>query len=296
MRSKARSYFSLIELIVVVAILLVLISLLSPSLNNMISSSYYTGCAHQLKQLGTGSAIYVEDEGALPISLVNSSSALSPLFYINNNAEQSDAFEYMALNFFGAQDGIGTKNWKAGTRGALECPSKEVPGNGSFTEAWDVSYLSTSFLGSWDALRYGHDPQGRGYPQTRYGLTRVQNAEGYEIFGYRGSTRWEHPNQLSPKSPKKSGHIYPLSAQSPMAWPLFFDHSINSKGVYTYSSDNHGDSHGVKGMNVLYLDGSVTRQDADPLWMGNYAGKKTGNFTIWYLPYLRFSNFQFYDP
>jgi len=53
--------FSLIELLIVFSIFGILISLLQPSLKSIISSSGFIGCSNNLKQIGGGHFLYMED-------------------------------------------------------------------------------------------------------------------------------------------------------------------------------------------------------------------------------------------
>ena len=66
---KRKTPFSLIELIVVFAILALLVSLLQPSLKSILSSSDNLLCQSQLKQFGTATRLYTSDyDDYLPIS------------------------------------------------------------------------------------------------------------------------------------------------------------------------------------------------------------------------------------
>lgn len=61
MRKDSPKYFSLIELLIVVVILAILVSLLLPALNKARKAGQYSACTNNLKQLGTASSMYMND-------------------------------------------------------------------------------------------------------------------------------------------------------------------------------------------------------------------------------------------
>lgn len=58
---KKLNYFSLIELLIVVSIILILISLIQPALTKVIRSAQNTVCQNQLKQIGYATHLYADD-------------------------------------------------------------------------------------------------------------------------------------------------------------------------------------------------------------------------------------------
>lgn len=65
-RSKSdQNFFTLIELIVVIAILAIMASILQPALKNTILKSQQIQCSSNLKQIGSMSAMYIDDHSGL---------------------------------------------------------------------------------------------------------------------------------------------------------------------------------------------------------------------------------------
>lgn len=68
---KANRAFSLIEMLVVIAIIAILASLLMPALMNSLESAYRTGCQNRMKSLYSGLSMYSSDyNGYLPPSAI----------------------------------------------------------------------------------------------------------------------------------------------------------------------------------------------------------------------------------
>lgn len=60
-RSKRGYFFTIIELLVVVAVLSILVSLLLPALGKARAKAWSSGCLSNLKQIGQYSALYTGD-------------------------------------------------------------------------------------------------------------------------------------------------------------------------------------------------------------------------------------------
>lgn len=66
---RRRSIFSLIELLIVIAVIAILAALFLPALNKAREKAYDIACISNLKQIGTGYVLYLDDSnGTFPLS------------------------------------------------------------------------------------------------------------------------------------------------------------------------------------------------------------------------------------
>ena len=79
MSTKEYKRFTLIELLIVVAIIGILITLLLPSLKNAREEAQSAVCKSNLKQIGAGAFLYIgNNNGIMPTSNINSTAVFSP--------------------------------------------------------------------------------------------------------------------------------------------------------------------------------------------------------------------------
>jgi prepilin-type N-terminal cleavage/methylation domain-containing protein len=96
-RLPARSGFSLVELLVVMAIIAILAALLLPAVQSVREAANRTSCANNLKQIGLAMQMYVNDKGALPPSRLENGGATWAVLILPY-LEQHDLYNQWDLN------------------------------------------------------------------------------------------------------------------------------------------------------------------------------------------------------
>lgn len=114
---KTRSAFTLIELLVVVAIIVVLIALMLPSLNKARQQARLVTCMSNVRQLGTATFLYLQDNNDwFPPPYDTAKNNLS--WYVGGLLGQNGSGEQKWQNYFGTQ--------VAGMRTKFHCPASRA--------------------------------------------------------------------------------------------------------------------------------------------------------------------------
>lgn len=139
MRARCRKIFTLVELLVVIAVIAVLMSLLLPALGQAKGMARRIGCVNNEKQIGTAMALYASDfDGWMP------------------DASAQPWMLYQLNLYVRCQPDVGTldntaQGWRA-PRGPFFCPDTEIFGRDptllfAYTnEAAGPSYASTRWI------------------------------------------------------------------------------------------------------------------------------------------------------
>lgn len=83
--SLVNSYFTLVELLVVISIIIILVSMLLPALNKARDRAKSTKCVSNLKQLGVGFAFYSDENNGFAPRYVDTSSLITWAKLLVNN-------------------------------------------------------------------------------------------------------------------------------------------------------------------------------------------------------------------
>ncbi len=282
MSSIRRKGFTLIELLVVISIVALLISLLMPALSRSRESARDIACKSNLRQVGIGSWAYATDHrGLVPIYIVSGSASHNPQNHASNPVFQRFASQYLRSS---------TQADQMLYAGTLRCPGRDM--SRASSQVFVGSYISGHVVAS-HYTRYMDTAYGtNGWRPKIEGNTLLKNdlAAFYDSsnsFSTMASYTFTRPMNVYMA---KHGSAMPIMADDTLARGMTaWNNSAHTYGVRR--PWNHG-SDSQRNLNALYVDGSVTGQKGDLLWVGDYAGIHTqtdtnANFRTWYYPYIR---------
>jgi prepilin-type N-terminal cleavage/methylation domain-containing protein/prepilin-type processing-associated H-X9-DG protein len=158
---RSRRGFTLVELLVVIAVIGILVALLLPAVQAARESARRSQCANQLRQLGLAAHSYVDAQQKFPPGVRQwyFSSAVShrgvPLFaYLLPYIEEANA-----LVQWDYEDPINNANQGAASRTSVViplflCPSDDIPANPITTADRDWTYALSSYGGNGGTRSY----------------------------------------------------------------------------------------------------------------------------------------------
>ena len=238
---RCRSLFTLVELLIVISVLLVLISLLQPSLRRALSLGRELTCKSNLNTIYGGYALYTEDSaGALPFgqryeppsitvtwteAIINYliPKPLPNMFLQDNNSTTTQMHTYpnIDLSFLQCPE----------HENSLEYRKKTFHNNIVTKGARVLSYVAVNGP---SGFNWSHNINQLPSPQGTYLLTEIFHEHG--MLGYRTVSTVGHPEQ-----------IVQWTEQTPL-YP-----------------------HGAQEYNFLYSDGHIVKE----FIYENYSGDKT---------------------
>jgi prepilin-type N-terminal cleavage/methylation domain-containing protein/prepilin-type processing-associated H-X9-DG protein len=146
-KAHARSAFTLIELLTVIAIIGILAAIIIPTVGKVRSSARTAKCLSNLRQLAMGNRLHAQD---------NKDRMVNPLGYQGLSwNKQLEPYLGKAAGLNGDGGGVSNSGWTDNTRSVTNCPSRE-----SGTEVNVASY-------GWNGAMY-HDSSYAGGVNTRW--------------------------------------------------------------------------------------------------------------------------------
>jgi len=282
-RGRGRSAFTLVELLVVIGIIAILIGILLPSLNKARQSAKAVQCMSNMKQLGNGFILYVNNyKGYLPwTGNSDGNSTVNPIgpwddsaYWANAVPKLVGAHSYFELLTLGTAPGMADNN-------LFICPSAGPAGSNNLA-ADPNSDKNKDVLGPKGGfIMYGNAP-GTAPAYLTNDASALTNVEGHEVF-------WSYAinSKIDNSLNTSVTHIYftKVSTMKPNAEvPLLVEKGMNYSEIHPRmpltTSINRGKTTWTrmttrhrKGGNILFVDGHVDWLLTDDLVPNTNTGK-----------------------
>ncbi len=237
---KRHNAFTLVELLVVVAIISLLMSLLIPALNKARDLARTTRCGSNLRTIGQGFSLYVNDfMGWLPpVDAMKSHASSSEPWYFTKDYQMWHSIgPYLGNPEWGGftSDGDFTKTVRKGRiRGTVwYCPDPRDPGWGGVHPQLDYppahGYLESGYLkddGGWDTIEYPRRAAAVALPSAA-----VHVADAYAFRSSNGKAY----------NPKWLGSAKSVAEQTNTQFDLYRHN--NGQGAMILFADSHATYH-----------------------------------------------------
>ncbi|OGV54411.1 MAG: hypothetical protein A2017_03795 [Lentisphaerae bacterium GWF2_44_16] len=132
MKKRTKLVFTLLELLIVIAIITILAGLLLPALKSARERTKSISCANQMKQIGTAMHMYENDHNDWII----------PVHW----TEKGESRTWIQRIYYG--DYIKKKS------PTFRCPAHTSPVLNYYDSAFEMSYIWSSYMGYWDYTYY----------------------------------------------------------------------------------------------------------------------------------------------
>ena len=293
------SFFTLIELLVVIAIIAILAAMLMPALERARDEARLAACRSNLHQVGLAIHMYLVGDAVFPQHVPGSQSWRAKMYFKKMNRAWHDqlveSYQTWAGDYGVAPDPTRTQGFKPKDHGLLRCPGNPNPAPGSvFADngsgaIWDVSYIHGGMVGTWYGMK----------STTGYG--RIWHTDYREdvmrFYGDASQQQWESGTRA-----RGAGPLQPARTSMAGSMPVLCDDTpapvnpkmISDRGRTFGDTRNHpGGQYDMGRMNVLYFDGAVLTQSADPGYWGAYVGQRPGDtsYPAWFFPYINAAPF-----
>lgn len=252
--SCVKRAFTLVELLVVIGIIALLISILMPALTKARQSAYQIACGSNLRQMGVGVQMYINNyQGYLPCSMAIDSSLNSP-YYLDTFITQ---IAWVLGELRNDPNGI----HGSPTSRLYVCPSDPDP---FYLQLHNWEGFVSSYGANYSAFFY----HGVGSTSRPYRFNQIKQAASLAVIG-----------------DTEDGHSTPVGIDTPIYWSALQTNTwyveVSEKYISLYPRHSGG-------LNLLMLDGHVEyhkfpmkpARDEQRYWVRS--GQVTSDANRWY--------------
>jgi prepilin-type N-terminal cleavage/methylation domain-containing protein/prepilin-type processing-associated H-X9-DG protein len=222
MEKRDRSGFTLLEMLVVVAVIAVVAALLLPSLAGAKGRSQSAVCVNNLRQLGTGLQTFLSDRHHYPVNQLNKKPASGP-----------DSEQFWTGQLLRDAFGISTPPTNFNQNGVWRCP----------TARWPAELVKGAEF----------PPSSYGYNDDKYNNSHTQIRDSTQMFGLQGHYDPEAKNF----TPIAEGEVIAPSDMMAIADSFQADWLFMRRPIEAFEEFGNARSRHQQKGNVAFCDGHV---------------------------------------